>query len=226
MQSSTAARPPMTEAEAHRLAETAGLSLVLAPGTFSGYRGVSRNNCSKDLSPKSGYCAQFCEAGKTVRLGSFSSAAEAALAYARHLGAVTALQELEGREPRKGRACSNLEGRGLGARGRRPYGMPRSQAMAEGSEGRLGTRPKRRHMQLEMEKLPWHQLGLPHYPPPFHHPFSASPPTGDLAHCQYDAAGYPLPPYRQQWPMGPELVSQSSKVARSKGFMQLQPMCG
>ena len=225
MQSGAApARLPMAEAEAHRLAEAEGLSLVLAPGNASGYKGVSRNNGS--ISPKSGYCAQFCQGGKTVRLGSFSSAAEAALAYARHLGAVTALHELEGREPRKGRTCSNLEGRGLGARGRRPYGMPRSQAgLAEGPEGRLGTRPKRRHMQLEMEKLPWHHLGLPHYPPPFHHPYSASAPTGDLTRCQYDAAGYPLPPYRQ-WPMGPEHVTQSSKVARSKGFMSLQPMCG
>ncbi len=159
-------RPPMTEAEAQRLAESEGLSLVLAPGNASGYKGVSRNNGS--ISPKSGYCAQFCQGGKTVRLGSFSSAPEAALAYTRHLGAVTALHELEGRELRKGRPpCSNLEGgRGLGARGRqRPGGQgPRSVGV---SEGRLGTRPKRRHMQLEFDKLPWHQLGLhPRYPNP------------------------------------------------------------
>ena len=87
----------MTEAEAHRLAAAEGLVLVLAPGNASGFKGVSRNNGS--ISPKSGYCAQFCQGGKTVRLGSFSSAAEAALAYARHLGAVTALQERDGKAP-------------------------------------------------------------------------------------------------------------------------------
>ena len=222
-------KPPMTEAEANQLAGAEGLTLVLAPGNASGYKGVSRNNGS--ISPKSGYCAQFCQGGKTVRLGSYSSAPEAALAYARHLGAVTALHEAEGRGPRKGRASASLEG---GTRGRRPYGAPRSQV---GPEGRLDTRPKRRHMQLEMNKLPWHQMGLPHYPvqssefphypPPFHQPYSAAPGTRDLVHCQYDPAGYPLPPYRQQWPPGSEHVSQSNKVARSKGLMMpIQQRCG
>ena len=186
----------MTEAEAHQLAWAEGLTLLLAPGNASGYKGVSRNNGS--ISPKSGYCALSCQGGKTVRLGSFSSAPEAALAYARHLWAVTALHEAEGRGPRKGRASANLEG---GTRGRRPYGAPRSQA---GPEGRLDTCPKRRHMQLEMNKSPWHQMGHRHYPPPFHQPTSAAPGTGDLVHCQYDPAGYPLPSYRQQWPQGSE----------------------
>lgn len=84
--------PPkvMTEEEAHRLAEAEGISLVLAPCNDSGYKGVSRNNKSA-MSPKSGYCAQFCQFGRTYRLGSFSSAPEAALAYARHLKAVNAM---------------------------------------------------------------------------------------------------------------------------------------
>ena len=93
------ALPPatiMTAAEAHRLAESEGVSLVLAPGNASGYKGVSRNNKeTSGLSPKSGYCAQFCQGGKTCRLGSFSGAPEAALAYARHLNAVTAWKEQE-----------------------------------------------------------------------------------------------------------------------------------
>jgi len=80
----------MTDEEAHRLAEAEGISLVLAPCNASGYKGVSRNNKSA-MSPKSGYCAQFCQFGRTYRLGSFSSAPEAALAYARHLKAVKAM---------------------------------------------------------------------------------------------------------------------------------------
>ena len=85
--------PPkvMTEEEAHRLAEADGISLVLAPGSDSGYKGVSRNN-KPTISRNSGYCAQFCQNGKIFRLGSFSGAPEAALAYARHLKAVTAMK--------------------------------------------------------------------------------------------------------------------------------------
>ena len=89
--------PPlaMTAAEAEALAEAEGLSLVLAPGNHSGYKGVSRNNKGGEnsISPKSGYCAQFCQGGRTCRLGSFSSAPEAALAYARHLNAVIAWKD-------------------------------------------------------------------------------------------------------------------------------------
>ena len=58
-------------------------------GNASGYKGVSRNN-SNGTSPNSGYSAQFCKGGRTIRLGSFTSAAEAALAYARHRAAMTA----------------------------------------------------------------------------------------------------------------------------------------
>ena len=81
--------PPkvMTEEEAHRLAEAEGISLVLAPCNASGYKGVSRNN----KTTCSGYCAQFCQYGRILRLGSFSGAPEAALAYARHVKAVTAM---------------------------------------------------------------------------------------------------------------------------------------
>ena len=87
-------RPPvsplpkvMTEEEAHRLAEAEGISLILAPRNASGYKGVSRNN-KTTCGSKSGYCAQFCQYGRILRLGSFSGAPEAALAYARHVKTV------------------------------------------------------------------------------------------------------------------------------------------
>ena len=87
----------MTEEEAHRLAEAEGISLVLAPRNASGYKGVSRNN-KPTISRNSGYCAQFCQYGKIFRLGSFSGAPEAALAYARHLKAVTAMKRRQQEE--------------------------------------------------------------------------------------------------------------------------------
>jgi predicted GIY-YIG superfamily endonuclease len=120
--------PVMTEEEAHRLAKEEGISLVLAPGNASGYKGVSRNNSeARGFSPKSGYCAQFCQDGKTVRLGSFSGAPEAALAYARHLKVVTARKKQELREqssmrrpPFQGR--TSLPGRGDRGGGMRERG--------------------------------------------------------------------------------------------------------
>ena len=86
--------PPkvMTEEEAHRLAEAEGISLILTPRNASGYKGVSRNN-KTTCSSKSGYCAQFCQYGRILRLGSFSGAPEAALAYARHVKTVTAVSQ-------------------------------------------------------------------------------------------------------------------------------------
>jgi len=126
----------MTEAEAHRLAAAEGLVLVLAPGNASGFKGVSRNNGS--ISPKSGYCAQFCQGGKTVRLGSFSSAAEAALAYARHLGAVTALHVVsrEG-ELGLGLASGSTDGKvQLMSWGSRRHDSRRKSRQDEGPRGR------------------------------------------------------------------------------------------
>ena len=69
----------MTEAEAKQLAQEEGLSLTPADNA-TGYRGVY----------PSASCTSFCviinPKIKRQYLGSFSSAAEAALAYARHLG--------------------------------------------------------------------------------------------------------------------------------------------
>jgi hypothetical protein len=224
----TGPRGPMTEAEAHRLAAAEGLSLALAPGNASGFKGVSRNNGS--ISPKSGYCAQFCQGGKTVRLGSFSSAAEAALAYARHLDAVTTLQEREGRTPKRGRqpGSSNLASRGPGIRvRRRPYGGPPSEASPpsaplpppEARSARPKTYRKREHAEI-MGEPTWHPRGGPGYPPPFHPPFSAAVVAQQLVQPQYDTAGYPLPSYRHQWPMRPDPASRSS-MGRCDGVSPL-----
>ena len=224
----TGPRGPMTEAEAHRLAAAEGLSLALAPGNASGFKGVSRNNGS--ISPKSGYCAQFCQGGKTVRLGSFSSAAEAALAYARHLDAVTTLQEREGRTPKRGRqpGSSNLASRGPGIRvRRRPYGGPPSEASPpsaplpppEARSARPKTYRKREHTEI-MGEPTWHPRGGPGYPPPFHPPFSAAVVAQQLVQPQNDTAGYPLPSYRHQWPMRPDPASRSS-MGRCDGVSPL-----
>ena len=116
--------PAMTEEEAQRLAEEEGISLVLAPGNASGYKGVSRNNSeARGFSPKSGYCAQFCQDGKTIRLGSFSSAPEAALAYARHLKGVTARKKQELREQSSMRRAPFQGRTSLPGRGDRGGGM-------------------------------------------------------------------------------------------------------
>ena len=68
---------PMTEAEALRLAADEGLQLVLAPGTTTGYKGVSQvGSASKP----------FYAHHQKSHIGCYASAAEAALAFARYLG--------------------------------------------------------------------------------------------------------------------------------------------
>ena len=72
----------MSEAEAHRLAEVEGLQLVPSSSSASGFKGISHNpNCSTRP-----FQAQINQGGKLHNLGYYSSAIEAALAYARHLG--------------------------------------------------------------------------------------------------------------------------------------------
>ena len=65
------------EAEVQRLAHNEGLSLVTADNS-TGYKGVCKSHGK--------FQAQCYQEGRSECLGSFSSAAEAALAYARHLG--------------------------------------------------------------------------------------------------------------------------------------------
>ena len=70
----------MEAVEAERLAAAEGLSLVPA-ATASGFRCVAKLPSSSRP-----FLAQIREGSKLRSLGRFSSAAEAALAYARHLG--------------------------------------------------------------------------------------------------------------------------------------------
>ena len=70
--------PVMTEAEARRLAAGEGLQLVPADNA-TGFKGISK------VSGKP-FQARIWQGGKKRSLGYYASAAEAALAYARHLG--------------------------------------------------------------------------------------------------------------------------------------------
>ena len=72
----------MTEAEARRLAAAEGLALVQAESA-AGYKGVSYHSRPGISNP---FMVKIKQGGKSHSLGCFSSAAEAALAYARHLG--------------------------------------------------------------------------------------------------------------------------------------------
>ena len=72
----------MTEAEARRLAAEEGLQLVPADNA-TGWKGVSHLSTPNLIKP---YKAQIKQGGKDRSLGTFATAAEAALAYARHLG--------------------------------------------------------------------------------------------------------------------------------------------
>ena len=83
----------MTEAEAEALAAAEGLQLVRAAGSASGFKGVQElrrasgfkgvhelRNCRKP------FFAQIARGGRNESLGTFTGAAEAALARARVLG--------------------------------------------------------------------------------------------------------------------------------------------
>ena len=82
------APPPMTAEEALRQAKAEGLALLRSEGSNTGFKGVrfnSRRNKAKHFNsgtPKP-YQAQAWRSGKTVTLGTFATAEEAALAYAR-----------------------------------------------------------------------------------------------------------------------------------------------
>lgn len=70
-----------------RLAEKEGLTLVLAPGTATGYKGVTVLHGTKPLAGCSKpYAAKVRLGGVQKNLGTFTSAAEAALTVARRLG--------------------------------------------------------------------------------------------------------------------------------------------
>jgi len=73
------APPPMTAEEALRLAKAEGLTLLRSESGSTGYKGVAVN-CSRHSKP---YKAEVRRGGKLVYLGSFTTAEEAALRYAR-----------------------------------------------------------------------------------------------------------------------------------------------
>ena len=70
--------PVMTDAEAWRLAKHEGLSLLTSDKSSTGYKGV--------INQQKHFRAILAQDGKNRHIGSFPSAAEAALAYARFLG--------------------------------------------------------------------------------------------------------------------------------------------
>ena len=72
----------MTEVEAQRLAADEGLQLVLAPGTPTGYKGVT----GQVGSVSKPFITHHREGGTSHHIGCYASAAEAALAFARYLG--------------------------------------------------------------------------------------------------------------------------------------------
>ena len=85
--------PSMTAEEAIRVAEAEGLPLVRAPGTKSGYKGVSYQNDKKHA--KAPYSVNISVGGRLVRLGAYFTAEEAALSYARYIGPEEAAKAAE-----------------------------------------------------------------------------------------------------------------------------------
>ena len=71
---------PLTADEARAAAAAEGLELVPSTSSGTGFKGVHKHVGKK-------YQAQFCENCKVHHLGSFATPEEAALCYARHIGA-------------------------------------------------------------------------------------------------------------------------------------------
>ena len=71
--------PPLTAEEALRQAEAEGLTLLRSASSSTGYKGVTFSSSCKSKP----YQAQVTRGGKTVHLGCFTTAEEAALCYAR-----------------------------------------------------------------------------------------------------------------------------------------------
>ena len=86
-------------ARAEQLAQAEGLTLI-ASSNVSGYKGVSREGKSQS------YVARARVNGMDFALGTFPTAAEAALAYARHLGPARCAEEA--RKPARRSALSGF----------------------------------------------------------------------------------------------------------------------
>ena len=80
------APPPMTAEEALRQAEAEGLTLLKSDGSSTGYKGVCLDRKMKTKP----YRVQISRGGKTVTLGQFATAEEAALCVARDAAAAAA----------------------------------------------------------------------------------------------------------------------------------------
>ena len=91
-------------ARAEQLAQAEGLTLI-ASSNVSGYKGVSPNNDGKS------YVARARLNGTDLALGTFPTAAEAALAYARHLGPARCAEEA--RKPARKSHVEQLSGFGV-----------------------------------------------------------------------------------------------------------------
>ena len=104
---------PLTADEARAAAAAEGLELVPSAGGETGFKCVYKNNGK--------YRAQIRENGKLRRLGNCATPEEAALCYARHIGAERATAEAArgGREDRSAAAAHGGRGQGGGG-GRGP----------------------------------------------------------------------------------------------------------
>ena len=87
------------------------LTLVRAPGTLSGFKGVTKHVGSKVRKSRP-FEVQVWKNGRTTRLGYFAKAEEAALCYARHIGADAAAkaQQTESKSERKVQEQALAEG--------------------------------------------------------------------------------------------------------------------
>ena len=98
--------PPMTAEEAQRQAEAEGLTLLKSENNSTGYKGVGFNSLGSK--PYSGgskpYKAQVRSGGRTVHLGSFATAEEAALIVARDSAARAAAPQPTATSSRKRKA--------------------------------------------------------------------------------------------------------------------------
>jgi hypothetical protein len=96
---------PLTAEEARAAAAAEGLELVMSTRSKTGFKGVSKDGGK--------YQAKITENGKWRHLGNFATAEEAALCYARHIGAERAAVEAADAQPLtadEARAAAAAEG--------------------------------------------------------------------------------------------------------------------
>jgi hypothetical protein len=102
-----AGQQPLTADEARAAAAAEGLELVPSSSYETGFKGVTKS--------KAKYQAKMYNNGKARHLGNFATPEEAALCYARHVGAERAAAEARGDRPQpltadEARAAAAAEG--------------------------------------------------------------------------------------------------------------------